>query len=87
MVDELRDLKEIMSSKKNEVVRKYYTVKQFVEYHPGLTRGSLTKLIFHADKNGFNEVIRREGRKVLIDSVAYDTWLKNKNIKEEDKRC
>jgi len=81
LVDELRDLKELMSSKNNEVVRKYYTIKQFVEFHPGLSKGGLEKLIFHSDKNGFNEVIRREGRKILIDSIAYDTWLKKQEYK------
>lgn len=44
-----------------------------------ITLGMLRKLIFHAEYNGFNKVIVRIGRRVLIDIDAFFEWLKEKN--------
>lgn len=37
--------------------------------------GGLRHLIFHASTNGFDSVIRRVGRRVLIDEVAFFQWI------------
>lgn len=51
-----------------------YTVNQWSENHPWPPKGGLRHLIFHADSNGFNKVIRRIGRRVLIDEAAFFDW-------------
>ena len=40
--------------------------------------GGLRHLIFHAKSNGFEAVIRRVGRRVLIDEVAFFEWVDRK---------
>ena len=41
--------------------------------------GGLRHLIFNAEKNGFNKVIRRIGRRVLIDEQAFFAWVDEQN--------
>ena len=45
------------------------------EYHPWPPNGGLRHLIFHEKKNGFDKVVRRCGRRVLIDEVAFFEWV------------
>lgn len=49
-------------------------VSQWNERHPWPPAGGLRHLIFFADTNGFNKVIRRIGRRVLIDEAAFFDW-------------
>ena len=37
--------------------------------------GGLRHLIFNARSNGFNTVIRRVGRRVLLDEAAFFAWV------------
>ena len=37
--------------------------------------GGLRHLIFHGEKNGFCKVVRRVGRRVLINESAFDAWV------------
>ena len=48
------------------------------EHHPWPPIGGLRHLIFFANTNGFNKVIRRIGRRVLIDEAAFFDWANNK---------
>lgn len=43
--------------------------------------GGLRHLIFHAKNNGFEAVIRRVGRRVLIDEGAFFEWVEAKGVK------
>lgn len=54
------------------------TVAQWSELHSWPPAGGLRHLIFNADKNGFNKVIRRIGRRVLIDESAFFDWVDSK---------
>lgn len=45
------------------------------QYHPWPPIGGLRHLIFHAQTNGFDQVVRRVGRRVLIDEQAFFTWV------------
>ncbi len=40
--------------------------------------GGLRHLIFHAKSNGFEGVIRRIGRRVLIDEAAFFDWVQER---------
>lgn len=44
------------------------------DYHPWPPIGGLRHLIFFAETNGFNKVIRRIGRRVLINEEAFFEW-------------
>ena len=50
-------------------------VTQWNENHPWPPVGGLRHLIFNAEKNGFAAVIRRCGRRVLIDESAFFDWI------------
>lgn len=44
---------------------------------PAITEGSLRWLIFNAAENGLEQAIVRVGRRVLIDTAAFNDWLAN----------
>ena len=48
---------------------------EWQEHHVWPPLGGLRALIFDADKNGFSTVIRRVGRRVLIDEQAFFAWV------------
>ena len=54
---------------------KLFTVKQWTSYHPWPPIGGLRHLIFHSKTNGFYKVIRKVGRRVLIDENAFFEWI------------
>lgn len=54
---------------------KLIPVSQWKEYHPWPPEGGLRHLIFHEKTNGFAAVIRRVGRRVLIDEAAFFAWV------------
>lgn len=39
----------------------------------------LRKLVFHADTNGFNKVIRRINGRILIKESAFIEWIEEQN--------
>jgi len=53
-------------------------VKDWQKYHLWPPLGGLRHLIFHEKTNGFDRVVRRCGRRVLIDEAAFFEWTKNK---------
>lgn len=48
---------------------------QWCHHHSWPPIGGLRHLIFHAKSNGFDGVIRRVGRRVLIDEAAFFQWI------------
>ena len=50
-------------------------VAEWQKYYPWPTEGGLRHLIFFGAANGFNKVVRRVGRRVLIDEVAFFAWV------------
>jgi hypothetical protein len=69
--------------------RRFLTVKQVAELHPGISERTLRHWIFCAKErqswkrgkiklipgNGFDQVMIRKGTKILIDEVALLNWL------------
>lgn len=45
------------------------------DYHPHPPIGGLRHLVFHAQSNGFDKVIRRVGSRILLDESAYFSWV------------
>jgi hypothetical protein len=50
-------------------------VSQWSERHPWPPIGGLRHLIFNAKTNGFHQVIRRVGRRVLVDEAEFFAWV------------
>ena len=51
-----------------------FTVNDWSKTHAWPPKGGLRWLIFNARHNGFDKVIRRIGRRVLIDERAFFEW-------------
>lgn len=49
-------------------------VTSWNERHPWPPIGGLRHLIFFSKTNGFDKVVRRIGRRVLIDEAAFFAW-------------
>lgn len=56
-----------------------FTVRQFAEKHSFITEGALRNSIFFAKTNGMEKVMKRIGRKILIDENAYFEWIEKNN--------
>ena len=54
-------------------------VTEWPASHPWPPEGGLRHLIFHAKTNGFSSVIRRVGRRILIDEAAFFQWVEESN--------
>ena len=54
-------------------------VPKWGDHHDWPPIGGLRNLIFHAKTNGFCKVIRRIGRRVLIDETAFFEWVEENN--------
>lgn len=52
-----------------------FTVNSWVKNHSWPPVGGLRHLIFNSKSNGFDKVIRRVGRRVLIDKAAFFIWV------------
>ncbi|HCU23927.1 MAG TPA: hypothetical protein DF383_02830 [Deltaproteobacteria bacterium] len=59
--------------------RRIIPITKWNQYHPWPPPGGLRHLVFHADKNGFNQCILRAGRRVLIDEQKFFSWLESQN--------
>lgn len=54
---------------------RYIPLTEWPKYHSWPPIGGLRHLVFYADQNGFDKVIRRAGRRVLIDEQAFFGWV------------
>ncbi len=57
----------------------YLTCSEWCKRNSWPPIGGLRHLIFYAETNGFNKVIRRCGRRVLINEAAFHAWLEEKS--------
>jgi len=75
-----------MTNQNLEAKPQLFTINQFVERHQFASNGGLRHLIFHASTNGFNRVIKRIGRRVLIDENQFFAWVEEKNMGGQNAR-
>lgn len=66
-------------SVKTQQISKIIPLIDWPKHHAWPPIGGLRHLVFHADKNGFNKVVRRAGRRVLLDEQAFFQWLDEQN--------
>lgn len=50
-------------------------VTRWNDHHEWPPPGGLRHLIFNAQKNGFHSVVKRAGRRVLLDEEAFFKWI------------
>lgn len=70
-------------TKENTNHTQLLTVNQFVEKHQFATFGGLRHLIFYSNTNGFSKVIKRIGRRILLDENAFFSWVEEQNKNRE----
>lgn len=63
--------------------RRVIPLTQWNDYHPWPNQSGLRHLVFNAKHNGFSDVIRRAGRRILIDEAAFFVWLDSSNQQQE----
>lgn len=56
------------------------------DFHPWPPKGGLKYLIFHEKTNGFDKVVKRCGRRVLIDEAKFFQWIES-NANHGSKPC
>ena len=64
---------------KNPSATRLIPITEWSRHHAWPPLGGLRHLVFHAETNGFDRVIRRVGRRVLIDEDAFFDWVEERN--------
>jgi hypothetical protein len=54
-------------------------VTEWSKYHCWPTIAGLRYYVFHAKQNGFDAVLRRVGRRLLISEAAFFAWVDSQN--------
>ncbi len=70
------------SQKKKGRSKRLIKMSKWNDFHPWPPIGGLRHLAFNAKINGFDKVIKRCGRTVLIDEDAFFVWVEEQNQKE-----
>jgi len=58
---------------------RYIPVPNWERHHDWPKIGGLRNLIFNRHKNGFDKVIKKVGKRVLIDENAFFNWIEQQN--------
>ena len=58
---------------------KLIPVPKWEEHHEWPTEAGLRYYIFNAEFNGFDKVIKKIGRRILIDECKFFQWVEDKN--------
>ncbi len=59
--------------------KRLLSLNDWAKEKPWPPLGGLRHLVFHSKTNGFDKVIKRIGRRVLIDEEAFYRWVESKN--------
>ena len=73
-------LERLQEMQKKEGTR-FIPASDWNKYHPWPPIGGLRHLIFYADQNGFNEVITRVGRRVILNEKKFFEYMEKQNAK------
>lgn len=66
-----------MIIKSKDMGTRLIPVPNWPEYHSWPSAAGLRSLIFNREKNGFNKVVKKVGKRVLIDEQAFFRWVEN----------
>jgi len=64
-----------MNNESNRTTKRLIPAAQWNDFHVWPPRGGLRHLIFYSKTNGFDAVVRRVGRRILIDEEAFFVWV------------
>lgn len=70
-----------MTENLNQSNKRLIPLMDWPKYHPWPPLGGLRHLVFHSKSNGFDKVIKRASRRVLIDETAFFLWIEQNNAK------
>jgi hypothetical protein len=68
---------QIIQTQCNSSTKCLIPVTRWNDHYEWPPQGGLRHLIFHAKSNGFDRVIKRAGRRVLIDEQAFFEWVES----------
>ena len=63
------------TSKAQHTPTRLIPLTEWPKHHPWPPLGGLRHLVFHANSNGFERVVKRVGRRILIDEQAFFEWV------------
>lgn len=72
-------MSETIKTSPQALQRRFIPLTEWPKHHSWPPIGGLRHLVFYAEENGFSKVIRRAGRRVLIDEQAFFQWLDEQN--------
>jgi len=58
--------------------KELYTVEEWVKAFDYPPTGTLRHLISHSENNGFDKVVRRVGRRILLCRKSFIQWVEEK---------
>jgi hypothetical protein len=67
----------------NEEETRFIPLTDWPKYHPWPPLGGLRHLVFHAKKNGFEEVICKASGRILINEKSFFRWLNKYNTRSK----
>lgn len=73
LVIEILGLQKLLAPEPEEKEREI-PLTRWNDYHPEPTVPALRMLVFRRNENGFDEVISRRGKRILIKEKAYFKW-------------
>lgn len=76
-----------MKENSNTFHNRLIPLTEWHKYYSWPPIGGLRHLVFHSETNGFDKVIRRVGRKVLLDETAWHEWVRSKNPQAGGGEC
>ena len=65
---------------------RYIPAPKWNKYHIWPTLGGLRHLIHNKEKNGFDRVVKKVGKNVLIDENAFFEWIENQQGNDNEER-
>ncbi len=66
-------------TKTSHNTRRLIPVTTWNQYHDWPSTSGLRHFIFNGHRNGFDRVVKRAGRRVLIDENAFFDWVDGQN--------
>jgi hypothetical protein len=65
---------------------RFFTIKDFAEKHGWPTESGLRNLIFRREVNGFDAVVLKVGSRWLVDSRAFESWVRQFSVQSTRER-
>jgi hypothetical protein len=66
-------VQEILMTKQEFI--SWITKQEFIKRHPYIKEGQLTRWLFHRDKNGLGQYVRKVGKVIFISEPGFDEWI------------